>query len=138
MATLEAKLFAAALATPALTALLGTNPFRWYNLQLTQGSAMPAVVVFQVSDPASYAFTGKLPTSAKRMQFTIWGDSAEKAQAVEAALTTFLGGFTAYGIPGLVSYANYVVNVRAGMYTQTQPARYLRILDAMILNNDLI
>jgi hypothetical protein len=138
MATLEAKLFAAASAYAPLTALLGTSPFRWYVTQLTQGSAMPAVVVFQVSDPAAYAFTGKLPTSAKRMQFTIWGDSAEKAQAVEAALVAFLGSFSAYGIPGLVSYANYVVNVRAGMYTQTQPARFLRTVDAMVQNNDLI
>lgn len=135
MATLESKLFTAAQAYAPLTALIGTNPTNWWDTQLDQQSAYPAVVVFQVSNPKIRGFQGTSPTSWKRMQFTIWGASGAQARAVEQVMYGFLAQFNAYGISGLVANACEVLDVRGGLYAETQPPKYLRIMDAMIFDN---
>jgi hypothetical protein len=135
MATLESKLFAAALAYPPLTALIGTSNTAWNDTQLPNPATYPAVVVLQVSNPKLRGFGGVSPTSWKRMQFTIWGSSGASARAVEAVMYGFLAQFNAYGIPNLPANASAVIDVRSGLYAETQPPKYLRIMDAMIFDN---
>jgi hypothetical protein len=132
----------AALAYPALTALLGTSPFRWWDTQLPQSSTFPAVVVQMVSNPATYTFGGRLPTSFARMQFTIWGGysaaGSQAADQVRSALYAFLDQFNAEGIPGLLQYPCLVVNDRRGGFTQGDTLLYQRLLDVQIFSNDSI
>lgn len=137
--TLEVKLQAAAAANPALAALLG-SPFRWYDTQLDQPATFPAVVVYVVSNPRDYSFTARMATSWARVQFTIWGGQfaagSMSADAVRAALLSFLDQFNAVGIPGLVQYPCRVVGDHRAGFTQTDTMIYQRVIDAMIFSNE--
>lgn len=140
MTTLEVKLRTAALAFPGLTALLGgtdPNAFRWDDSQLAQNSAMPAVVVLQVSGAPLFSTGGRNPLERIRMQFTIWGTTGQQARQVEQQVKQFLDGFYATGFSSSQAGPNTIVNVRGGGYTQTSPIRYWRTIDAMIYNSDL-
>lgn len=139
--SIETKLRTAALAFPGLTNLLGgTNPntFRWYDTQLRQGTAFPAIVVTLVSNPADYVFTGILATSFCRVQFEVWDYDPEDAYQVEQQLGKFLLQFNAYGSPNLPANANFILNQRKLLYADTQPPQYQRITDARIFNNSTI
>jgi len=136
--TLEVKLRTTASAFAPLIALLGTSPFRWYDTQLVQGSVFPAIVALLVSDPKSYYLGGRMNTSFARVQFTIWDTDAERGRSVEAALYDFLDVFNASGAPADRAKPNYVVGARGGMYPQTQPPQFQRIIDAKIFNNDTL
>lgn len=136
--TLKAKLFAAASVNAELQALLGTSPFRWWDSQLLQSSAFPAVVVFIVSNPADYVLGGRMSTSWVRVQFTVYGtgNDSENASAVVSALQDFLATFNAIGVPNLPVYPNRIVNDRDGGVAATQPLTYTRTLDVMVLNDE--
>lgn len=142
MTPLKDRIRAAAIVTPALTALLGTNPFRWYDMQLNQGSEFPAVVVQAVSNPESYAFTGQMPTSWNRMQFTLWGvnrgPEIAKLAALEAAMQTFFNSLNLIGISGLVQYPNLIVAARDGFKPLPAPGNPQRIIDVMMFSNNTL
>lgn len=133
--TLELKLRTAASAYAPLNSLLGTSPFRWFEIQLPAGTLLPAVTVQMTSGSPTYVNTGRLATGFSRMQFTIWDLSAEGARAVENALLRFLDQFNAIGISGLVHYPNQVVLQRQGYYPTPAPPQFQRINDAMIFDN---
>lgn len=137
--TLEAKLRAAALATPALTALLGTSPFRWQDTQLIQGSTLPAVTVLLIDTVNQYSNTARLSTALSRVQFTVFDTDPERARSVEAAIVAFLDSFNAMNT-SVVSpqQANWVVSRRQQAVVATDPMTFQRMLDAMIFNNELI
>jgi hypothetical protein len=138
MADLMLNLRTAAASFAGLTALLGTSPFRWWDTQLVQGSALPAVVTQLVAGSKTYTFAGRLPTGFSRVQFTIWADNPVSAANVEAQLTAFLDQFAGNGISGLVQYPNSIVMQRQSVFQETQPPKYQRITDAQIFSNDLI
>lgn len=143
MATsLEVKLRTAALATPALTALLGTSPFRWYDMQLDQNSTLPAVTIQAISIVNQYSLSVRLVNALCRVQFTIYDTDPERARAVEMAIVVFIDTFNAMNTSSAVSrQANWVVNRRQGspsQNAQTQPLTFVRSLDAMIWNNETI
>ncbi len=145
MTPVRDRIRTAAIATPSLTAILGTNPFRWYDPQLAQGSVFPAITAQVVSDPASYVFTGRLPTSWSRYQFTLSATNTTNSQtgipalvALEAAFLTFLDSLNLLGIPGLVQYPNLVVAARDGFKAGPQPGIKQRILDVMIFANSTL
>jgi hypothetical protein len=143
MATpLKDKIRAAAIATPAFTALLGTSPFRWYDIQLNQGSQFPAVVVQIISGAPAYVMAGRLQCSTTRVQFTLWGQNNATGVAflasLESALLTFLDQLNLIGIAGLVQYPNLVVGSRDGFVAIPQPGNPLRLIDAMIYSNDTL
>lgn len=137
---LKDRIRSAAIATPALTALLGTNPFRWYDIQLVQGSALPAVVVQIISGAPVYVVAGRLSNSSTRVQFTLWGVNTAAGMAslasLESALVTFFDSLNLVGIPGLAQYQNMVVGARDGFIAIPQPGNPLRLIDAMIWSND--
>lgn len=136
--SLEARLRTAAAAFPGLTALLGSSPFRWYDTQLAQDSAFPAITVLLVSDVLMYSLQGILQTSWSRVQFTIWDIDPESARNVEAELMLFLAQFNGDGV--MISFSppvckNFILTRRSGFYAQTQPPNYWRTVDAKIFNN---
>jgi hypothetical protein len=130
------KLFAAASANAGLHALLGASPFRWYNLQLTEGSAYPAIVVQKVSGvPQFYNIGGRGPTTVYRIQFTIWeGPVPDDTNAVLQALRVFLDTFSAVENPA--QYPNQIMNEMDGFYADTQPGIFQTLVDAFIYNAD--
>lgn len=138
MATLKAKLFAAASASTALQALLGTSPFRWYDTQLPQAASFPAVVANQISAPRDYVLGGRMSTYRARMQLTVYGtgNDSENASAVVAAITGFIQTFNAIGVPNLPVYPNRVLGDKDGGIAQTQPLTYQRFLDVEIWNDE--
>lgn len=138
MSSVKQRIRTAASAYSGLTALLGTAPFRWYDLQLAQGSAKPAVVVQQISGSPTYVVGGRLNTGWGRWQFTIWGSGTDSsnALAVEAQLLDFLDQLNLIGITGLTQYPCLVVGQRDAMFPGTQPPSYQRLVDAMIFSND--
>lgn len=138
--SIELKLRTAALATPALTSLLGTSPFRWYDMQEAQNSPYPAITVLLVSAPSQYSNTARLINTRCRVQFTIRDTNAEHARTVENALLTFLDTFDAMNAtPGLVSrQANEVINRRQGGNPNPDPLVFWRTVDAYIWNNESI
>ncbi len=138
--TLQQKLFAGAQAFPQLAAILGASPFRWYDTQLRQGTAFPAVVVTQISNPKVYAFQARVWTSWYRMQFDVWAvpDSAA-ADAVIGIMLAFFAQFNAIGIPGLSQYPNLVEDAgRGSLQASLEPPVYKRTVEVRIFNNDTI
>jgi len=134
--SIKAKLFAAASTYGALTALLGTNPFRWYDTQLQQGTAFPAVVVRLISNPRSYVTAGRMPSSFGRVEFKVYGagnDSQNADLVISNGLLPFLDTFNASAQP--LGGANYVEGDRDFGIAQTQPMTYLRVVDARIYDD---
>ncbi len=142
MASLLDRIRSAAIATPALTALLGTNPFRWYPIQKEQGCAFPCVVAQVVSGNKTYSVNARLVTGNSRVQFTVWsvntGSGFTTLTNVLAAMTTFFDTLNLTGIPGLTQYPNFIISDRDGFYAQTEPGNPQRLIDVMIFSNDTL
>lgn len=132
------RLRAAAFADTALQALLGSpfNRFRFYNRQLAQGSAFPAIVFQQISGGDTYVDAGRLPTGFSRYQFKIWGETQASVQAVDRALTDFSVTFNSTGLPGNSSYPNYIVLRREDVFSPTDPGKFQNIIDMKMWQND--
>ena len=137
---IEVKLRNAALATPALTALLGSSPFRWGDTQHVQNDPFPSVEAFQVSAVRPYVFYGRNPLCQYRVQINIWGcffeSGADAANTVRNAILTFLDTFSA--VSNTAAYPNRIVNERRALYPQTDGAVYQRMLDVMIWSDDTL
>jgi hypothetical protein len=146
MASLEVKLRTAALAYPDLVALLTNVPsvpqfpdFRWYSIQLLQGTKFPAVVVQLVSGGQSYSNYQRLSTSFNRVQFTIWDTDSDRGRQVEQVLYSFLDVFNPAGLRSdLTGAPNFVILTRAGMYPTPNPPQFWRTNDAMIFDNTAV
>lgn len=133
------RIRAAAIIYGALPVLLGTSPFRWYDRQMVPGSVFPAVQVQVVSDPASYVYAGRLPTSWSRYQFTLSGVNTEAGVtalvALEAEMMSFFDSLNLIGVNNLSQYPNLVVAARDGFKPAPSPGIPQRILDVMIFAN---
>jgi hypothetical protein len=129
----------AAQAYAPLTALLGAgSAIRINSLQLTQGSAFPAVVLQVISNPKNYAANYRLTTSVARVQHMVFGATpgGNNAWSVVQALTTFYDQANFIGIPGLSTYPNRVVNVTETGIAATQPETFQIRFDVMIFYNE--
>ena len=134
--TLTVKLRTAMLADPVLPSLLGT---RIYPLQLTPGSAFPAIVLREVSTIPNYAAGGRLPISRVRVQFTIWeGYVPDDTEAVLTALRNFLATFAADKATPPGYPTNNVINEFDALNPETQPPVYQRVVEAFFFNNDSV
>ena len=131
------RIRAAALAYPALSALIGAN---WYDTQLPQTATFPAVVIQQITGPRVYVLTGRLNTYWARMQFTIWGGQfsagAEARDSVFSALAAFLDQLNLIGIAGMAQYPNFVVGDRDFLFVQTDGPIFQKVVDAMMFINE--
>jgi hypothetical protein len=133
--SLKSRIWSAAAANAGLQALLGTSPFRLFDMQLPQQPppVFPSVTMFQVSKPQQFTVSGRLYSNVARMQFTIYGtgNDSENAWAVRTALLSF---FDSLGGDGWG-----VVNVpgdRDAGIAQTAPLTYMRILDVMVFDDE--
>jgi Protein of unknown function (DUF3168) len=142
--TIKERLYAAARLDAGLAALLGSGSpvvLRWFDIRLEQGTTFPAVVVTQISNPRTYAVSGRLPTGFSRIQFDVYGtgNDSQEADAIVTALAKFLDGFSGgTGVTGKSQYSNLIVADRDAGIAQTQPLTYRRIVDAQIFMNDLL
>lgn len=139
--TLEVKLYNAAQANATLVSLLGSSPFRWFDMQLDPAvqNPYPAVTVQLVSCVNQYSNTARLWTSQNRVQFTIWDTKAERARQVEMALLAFLDTFNAYNSGDQSPIQrNQVVMRRQSGNPQPEPLIFWRIVDAMIWHNETL
>ena len=134
-----------AVTTYPLRTLLGSGSpliFRWYNAQLIEGSPLPAVTVFSVSNPPTYVFTQRTQTTFSRVQFVIWGGQGAAgvaaAQAVTYVLYPFFDTLNLVGIPGLAMYNNTIIGDREAVFPQTDPLIYQRVLDVRIFSNETL
>ncbi len=140
--TLKARLRSAVLLDAGLMAILASGSpavLRWHDVQLPQGATFPAVVVQMISNPRTYAVSGRLPTGFSRMQFNVFGTGTDSQEAdqVVTALAKFLDQFSGgTGVTGKSQYSNLIVADRDAGVAQTQPLTYQRILDAMIFSDD--
>lgn len=83
--SIEAAIEARALGFGALTALIGTNPVRFYPLQAQQGTNLP-YVTYQVIDHPPYHLMGADKEAQPRIQFDIWASSWAIARQVRDQL----------------------------------------------------
>jgi hypothetical protein len=133
---LKDKMRAAAASYSPLTTILGASPMRWWNVQLRQGATFPAVVVQIISDAPTYAFRGPLPTSFVRVQFTCWDTDPERLETLDKAIQGFIAQYNGAGLgANAPSQSNYVMNRLDGMFPQTQPPQYQRVIDSKIFDN---
>lgn len=141
--TLKALLLSQASAYLPLASLLATAPgnpaaIAWYDTQLAQGSSYPAITVQKISDPQTYALTGRMATSQSRMQFTIWDTDSERSEQVLSVLCQFLDQFNGVGPANLPGYPNEVANARQGFVPEPKPPRFTQMVDAMIFWNQTL
>jgi hypothetical protein len=135
--TLLAKIRTAAAADFTLQAFLGTNPFRWYDQQLAQGSQFPAVAAFAVSGIPTYSNTAILTTQQYRVQLNIFDLDPQKTRQIASYLRTFFTTFNPYSPGGQTTLQpNRIVNERDGGISQTAPFTALTMLDVMIFNTE--
>jgi hypothetical protein len=145
MTALEAKLRTSAMANAALLSLLGTGSpvyFRWFDTQLPEGSTLPAVVALLIADSTTYSATARMATSFARVQLTVWGGQgsagAASADTVRDAILSWLDSMNLIGISGLVSYPNFVLMDRRGVFPRTDGPIYQRVLDVNVFSNDTL
>ena len=137
---LKQKLYAAASIDAGLQAVIGSNPFRWFDVQIQQNQAVtfPLVVVQVVSNPRKYVANGRLPTSWARVQFKCYGVTSDDNEAVVDALTSFMDGYNGAGLSGLPANANYIIGDRDGGVAQTDPETLIRIVDVSVYDNERV
>lgn len=129
------KLRTKAALNAGLTSLLGAAPFRWYNMQLAEGSAFPAITAMKVSGIPFYNVGQRGPSTVYRIQFTIWEDQVpDDTNSVLQALRVFLDSFSA--VENTAQYPVQILNERGGLYPLTQPPIYQTSIDALIYNAD--
>jgi hypothetical protein len=142
--TIKARLYSAARLDAGLVALLGTGSpmvLQWHDMQVPLGGPFPAVGVSVVSNPRTYAVSGRLPTGFSRIQFDVFGtgNDSQEADQIVTALAKFLDGFSGgTGVTGKSQYSNLIVSDRDAGIAQTQPLTYRRIVDAMCFVDDIL
>lgn len=141
--TAEGKLRTLAAANPTLKSLLGTgavgDPFRFYDTQHVQGSALPAVTFRRVSTVVPYQIVGRRSITWIRFQIDVRDSDPEHGRTVMSAVIAlldaidlnFVGGQT---VPPGKAPACFVLNQRDGMDFQLNPPVWVQTLDVRVLN----
>jgi hypothetical protein len=146
MSSTESQIRAAAAIDPVLPGLLtdGAGPFRWFNVQLPQGSEFPAVLVRRIS--SIHMYTHDIRTlgggeQANRseleqilFQFDVISAQAEQGSQVYGAVRSFLDNLDLTG-PDTGDFAQwgaFILSQRAGMSFQLQPPAWVQTIDARI------
>ena len=143
--TAETKLRTLAAANSSLTALFGTSPFRWYDVNLPQNQALPNVVVQRISTAriqAQDTLLGVGQFAKIRFQFTCRGQGSnqptfEAARAIGAAVIQFLGTVNlTSGANSLPPRPAYVLGERVGLDYNANPPVPLYLVDAAVWNQE--
>ena len=146
--TLETKIRTLAMADASLQAFFGTNPFRWFYLQLPPGFVMQAtgttsMVVQRISTLFLYAQEGLVNLNKPRIQFTIYDPDATVVDAATAAVIAWLGTVNFASNAQFTSppsdprqKPNFVVNQRPGLVSLMKTPVPTMALDVRIWNAD--
>ncbi len=89
---MEEALLALLLADTALAGLVGDR-IEWE--ELAKGTAMPAVVLNQISGARSYTFRGRIGLVSYLIQVDCWGATAKSSRDVSQAFRSFTDAFMA-------------------------------------------
>lgn len=143
MASLEERVRTAAANYPPLASLIGTGSpvqLRWYDTTIVQGVGYPAVVAFTVTNPPSYVFAARLPTSFALMQFTIWGGKSAAgvaaAESVSQAMLDFFDQLDLVGCGRAIQQNHQVIANRRAVFVQTDTPIFQRVLEVRVFSND--
>lgn len=137
MSTAEVKLRTLAAANVTLQGLLGTTPFRWYDVQHVQNSALPAVTVRRISTATDYLMQGRTLIDRPRFQIDVRDTDHEHARLVAKAVIAFLDTLDLNATGGTVTGPNaptFLLNQRAGMDFQITPPVPVQTLDVRLFN----
>ena len=148
--TAELRLYTLAAASPALQAVFGTAPFRWYDTQVQQGTIVPgddtqpaAARLLRVSTIRSYEQAGLQPLSEPRFQLDVLHPLAETARAAAAAVIAFLGtvdlaGAYQFGSPVTTppQFPCFVISQRGGLAPEFEPPVYVQSIDFRLYNRE--
>lgn len=88
---MEEDLRALILADAGVTALVGTR-VSWD--ERPQGSAVPAIVLWLISQPIDYDLGGAITLVETRVQADCWGRTKASAKATARALAALLSGYS--------------------------------------------
>jgi hypothetical protein len=143
--TLEIKIRAAAAGYAPLAALIGSGSplvLRWYDRQLVQGSAYPAVVALTVTNPPTYTVNARCKTSTALCQYTVWGGTGDAgtqaAEAVSAALNLFFDQLDLVGNGRQIQQNNIVIANREAAYVQATTLIYQRVLEVRVFSDNTL
>ncbi len=141
--TAETKLRTLAASDSILKSLLGTAPFRWFDVQEvpTFIKAGTCVRVRRVSTVHSYSMTGKKDISEPRFQIDVLDYSAEVARIVGAVIILWLGtidlaaGYQFASPPTTPPQSPvFILNERTGIVPQLSPTVWVHSIDVRLFN----
>lgn len=93
--SISTAIFALVSATPAITAIIGTNPVRWYPQKLPQPPVYPVITYGIVDELETYAHSGFSGLVDTRLYLTLWGSTYltvdNLASVVKAAMRAYRG-----------------------------------------------
>ena len=147
--TAESKLRYLASADVTLQGFFGTNPFRWYHIQLPPGSQPKAGAtcarVRQISQIPLYVQEGMNRLNQVRFQIDVLDPDVDVVDAATAAIAAWLGTINLASADQFQSppvtpsqFPNFVLNVRPGLEVQLKPPVPVNSMDIKCWNIDLI
>lgn len=148
--TCEAKVRALASVDTTLQGYFGTNPFRWFHIQLPPGyigKSLPGTCarVRQISQVPIYCQEGMNRLNEVRLQIDVLDPDADTVDEATAAICDWLGtvDFASedqFESPPTVptQFPNFVLNIRPGLCMELKPPVPLQSIDCKIFNLDLI
>jgi hypothetical protein len=147
--TAETKLRTLAEADPTLQSFFGSNPFRWFHIQLPPGlqpkAGATCARIRQVSQVPIYCQEGQNRLNQVRFQIDVLDPNVDTVDAATAAIAAWLGTVnlcsdaqfqSPAGVP--TQFPNFVLNVRPGLEVQLKPPIPVNSIDVKVFNLDLI
>ena len=151
----EVKIRTLASQDATLQSFLGTNPFRWFDIQLPQGQPTktnnfwdgPAVTCLSVSLMSQYVHgNGRSQIAWPRFQIDILDTDAERGRNCAAAVIAWLnkanisqpGQFGCPATSVTLPAPNILLNNRGGTWADLQPPVFRQTLDVRFANTELV
>ena len=151
----ERKLRTLASQDATLQAFLGTNPFRWFDVQLPQGQPTkvnnfwsgPCVTCISVSLISRYVHGGGRGITAwPRFQIDVLDTDAERGRLCAQAIIAFLdraniavpGQFGCPTTTPALPAPNVLLNNRGGTWADLQPPVFRQMLDVRFQNTESV
>lgn len=150
--TAETKLRTLASADATLQSFFGTNPFRWYHIQLPPSALPQAGIPYpctarvrQVSQVPLYVQEGMNRLNQVRLQIDVLCANVDTVDRATAAIADWLGTIDLASDAQFTSppttptqFPNFVLNIRPGLEVQLKPPVPVTSIDVKVFNLDLI
>ena len=150
--TAEAKLRALASIDATLQGFFGSNPFRWFHLQLPPsakpgtGTPYPCTArVRQISQVPFYTQEGQNRLNVVVLQIDVLASDIDTVDQATDAISTWIGTVNLasndqFQSPPVtpLQFPSFVLNVRPGLEVQLKPPIPVNSIDVRVFNLDLI